>query len=195
MPIYKYLVECLDGRNLKTFFWAAEEFHVLKLHGGETYRLNGSNVADYWRQWKNETGHIAEDLTDICVVRSENSDMENFFRAGRYANAQTVSPTTWTGAELEKFFAFTEKPLKTKLNASLNGTIRVTAESGKKFLIGTLNNPCPPSSKPKSSRTAETKEVEAAPVQPPRPKKTPATTEEILRAFAEMGNKHLTKKG
>lgn len=192
MQIYKYLIECLDGSTVKTFALEGERFELLRLHGGESFLLNGSNHADYWRLWKNETGHTAEDSTDICVVRGDKCNMEDFFRAGK--ELKTVSPTTWTSEELERFFSFTGNPLKTKLNTSLNGTIRVTAANSQKLLIGTLGKPYLPQVKAKPSRTVQIKTSEPPPVKVSAPKKNSATAEEVLRAFAEMSNNHRTKR-
>lgn len=187
LPIYKYLIECLDEQIVKTYSFEAENFIVLRLHGGETYSLNGSNVADYWRQWEQETGHTSEDSTDICVVWREGFNVENFFFAGKAANVQTVSPTTWTSEEVEKFFSFTDRRLQSKLKIPLDSIIRVKTAQGQKFLVGTLEKPypskqqSPPINPPKQERS-----------EPPAPKKVSATSVDIAAAWRELSQKHTT---
>lgn len=186
LTIYKYLIECLDEQIVKTYSFERENFIVLRLHGGETYNLNGTNAADYWRQWEQETGHTSEDSTDICVIWHEGFNVEKFFIAGKSANVQTVSPTTWTNEDIEKFFSFTDRRLQSKLKLPLDSTIlRVKTEGGQRFLIGTLDKPYPsinyPNPKPKPK-----------PAPLPDRKKNSATSVDIATAWRELSQKHNT---
>ena len=189
MPIYKYLIECLDEHVVKTYAFKAESFTVLRLHGGETYKLNSAKVMDYWRQWKQETGHTSEDSTDICIVWREGFDIEKFFSTGKAANVQTISPTTWNSEDIEKFFSFTARQLKSKLKIPLNSTIRVKTEGGQKFLVSTL------------AKTYPHKEKVSVPtptLTPPKQEKLPvrekpsATSVDIATAWQELTRKHTT---
>ena len=189
--IYKYVVECIDTQTIKTYSCEAENFVVLRLHGGELYKLNAADFADYWRQWKQETGHTDEDLTDICIIFREGFDIEKFFQTGKEACAQTVSPTNWTCTEVKKFFEFTGRQLKSNMNLPFNATFLVKATDEKKFLISTLDKPCPALNKPdsKSNTSAQPKKPK-----PSAEKKILATREEIFTAFAKMSNEHSTKR-
>ncbi|MBQ6297441.1 MAG: hypothetical protein IJK81_07085 [Selenomonadaceae bacterium] len=197
MTIYKYLIECLDEKIVKTYSFEAENFIVLRLHGGETYTLNGTNAENYWRQWEQETGHTSEDSTDICVIWREGFNVEKFFIAGKDANVQTVSPTTWTNEDIEKFFSFTERRLQSKLKLPLNRTIiRVETEGGQRFLIGTLDKPYPSTDKQKipptnyNSNTKPPKTEKSA--SSPTRKKNSATAVDIFEAWRELSQKHNT---
>ena len=195
LPIYKYLIEYFDEQTLKTYAFEAGNFDVVRLHGGETYKLNGANVADYWRQWEQETGHTSEDSTDICVVWREGFNIENFFTTGKAANVQTVSPTTWTGDDIEKFFSSTARQLKAKLKITFDSIIRVNTAQGQRFLVSTLDKPYPSSGKTKSSTKLPI--VNSKPSKPGKPeplarKKLLATPEEIATAWKELNQKHTT---
>ena len=194
LPIYKYLIE-IDNQIVRTYCVEAENFIVLRLHGGETYKLNFANVADYWRQWEQETGHTSEDSTDICLVWREGFDIKNFFAAGKVAAVQTVSPTTWTSADIEKFFSLTARQLKSKLKTSLNTAIRVKTASGQKFLVSTLDKLYPLPDKKKFPSTDQTVNSEPPkqekPASPPR-KKILATSGDIATAWKELSQKHKT---
>lgn len=189
LPIYKYLIECLDEQIVKTYSFEAENFSVLRLHGGETYKLNAANVADYWRQWEQETGHTSEDSTDICVIWREGFNVEKFFSTGKAANVQTVSPTTWTSEDIEKFFELTARQLKAKLKISFDSIIRVTTEQGQRFLVSTLDKPYPTSGKTKSSTKLPPKQGK---FEPPARKKNSATSGDIATAWVELRKKHNT---
>jgi len=197
LTIYKYLIECLDEQIVKTYSFERENFIVLRLHGGETYNLNGTNAADYWRQWEQETGHTSEDSTDICVIWREGFNVEKFFIAGKSANVQTVSPTTWTNDDIEKFFSFTERRLQSKLKLPLDSTIlRVKTEGGQRFLIGTLDKPYPSIEKQKippinynlNSKSPKPEKFAPSPAR----KKNSATSVDIAEAWRELSQKHDT---
>ena len=195
LPIYKYLIECLDEQIVKTYAFEAGNFDVVRLHGGETYKLNSANVADYWRQWEQETGHTSEDSTDICVVWREGFNVENFFATGKAANVQTVSPTTWTGEDIAKFFLCTARQLKAKLKITFDSIIRVNTAQGQRFLVSTLDKPYPSSGKTKSSTKlpiVNSKPSKQGKTEPPARKKLLATPEEIATAWKELNEKHNT---
>ena len=195
MPIYKYLIECLDEQIIKTYSFEAENFIVLRLHGGETYKLDAANVADYWQQWEQETGHTSEDSTDICIVWREGLNVEKFFSTGKIANVQTVSPTTWTSEDVEKFFSFTTRQLKAKLKISFDSIIRVNTEQGQRFLVSTLDKPYPSSSKAKPSTKlpiVNSKPSNQEKSAPPSRKKPSATSGDIALAWRELNKKHNT---
>ena len=194
--IHKYVVECIDESAIKTYSYEAKNFKVLRLHGGEFYKLNGEDFSDYWRQWKQETGHTVEDLTDICIIFREGFDIEKFFQTGKEATAQTVSPTNWTCVEVKKFFEFTGRQLKSEMKLPFDSTLLVKATDGKKFLITTLDKPSPSMNKSNAAKINRTSTHTTTSQQkksvPPAEKKILATREEILAAFAKMSNKHLT---
>jgi len=77
--------------------------------------------------------------------------VEKFFSTGKAAGVQTISPTTWTGEDIEKFFELTARQLKVKLKISFDSIIRVTTVQGQRFLVSTLDKPYPSSGKTKPS--------------------------------------------
>jgi len=182
LPIYKYLIECLDEQFIKTYSFESGNFSVLRLHGGEIYKLNAANVADYWRQWKQETGHTSEDSTDICIVWRESFNVEKFFSTGKQAGVQTVAPTTWTSEDIENFFALTTRQLKSKLKISFDSTILIKTAQGQSFLVSSLDKPYPSSIKQKLPAQKKS--------EPSAPKKPSATSEEIAAAWKILTQKH-----
>ena len=189
LPIYKYLIEFIDAQTVKTYFLEDENFVILKLHGGETYKLTDANIEDYWKQWKQETGYTSKELTDIFAVWHEGFNVKKFFLTGKNSNVQNVSPTTWTGNEIEKFFSFTLRRLKSKLKTPFNGTIRVNTESNQTFLIGTFGKIFSDKSKILAPNSPEQEQSET-PVQ----KKPSATRTEISKVWNELNRKHTTAK-
>lgn len=196
---YKCLIEFLDAQLVKTYFFDNGNFDVLRLHGGETYKLNGKNVAEYWRQFNQETGCTTEDSTDICVIWREGLDGEKIFSIVKNSNGQNLSTTTWTGTEVEKFFAATSRQLKSELKRAIKGTIRVKTVDGQNFLIRTCDNPS--SSAPKisqqiSQQTYPQNPPEQEKIVPPSKKipNSPATSKEIAEAWAILSKDHTTTK-
>lgn len=191
LPIYKYLIEWLDEHTIKTYELETENFTVLRLHGGEFYKLNGTTDSNYWQQWKNETGHTTDELTDICVVWREGFDIKNFFDAGKSARVQSVSPTTWTSGDLEKFFAYTDRQLKSKLRSSFNSTIRITTSDGKKFLVATLEKPYPLLDEKKSQAPKKPQKTETP--EQPNKERALASYQDISNAWQVMASRHQTR--
>ncbi|MBQ7704757.1 MAG: hypothetical protein IJT73_04935 [Selenomonadaceae bacterium] len=185
--VKKFLIECDENYNLKTYIKENEKFLILKLHGGDNFKLTPANAKDYWRQWEQETGYTSDEFADICLIWRDNLDLKNFVEAEKNFGVKNISNTTWTSQEIWQFFSFTNRPSDSSKKFSLQSKIPIKFPDGKKFFIVTLNN-SEKNFMPEEKIQPE-KKVAKVPVSP----KNSATPEEVKNAFRELSRKHFTE--
>lgn len=199
----RYIIEWLDGKTLTTYEEQGQNYEVLPLHGSNVYNLNSKGVAEYWKCWQNETGHTAEDETDICVLWpiTQQKSALDLIAVGKEMNVQTVRPSTWKGADIDRFFRTQCKEPAEDLRALVRLPKSIKLKAGKNYNIASLasevsDSEQPPSPKEKYTIKLEDKSMPSIPsTTPKRQSRNMATAEEIKEAMNSLAEQHRTKGG
>ena len=194
----RYIVEWLDSKTLTTYEEKGQNFEVLPLHGSNVYNLDSKGVTEYWKCWQNETGHTAEDETDICVLWSitqQKAAME-FIAVGKTMGVQTISPSTWKGADIDRFFREQCKEPTEDLRALVRLPKSIKLKDGKNYNIASLasevrnSEQLPPSD---GKNTIKGEENTMPSTMPKTQSRKMASEKEIKEAMNSLAELHRTK--
>ena len=196
----RYIVEWLDSKTLTTYEEKGQNFEVLPLHGSNVYNLDSKGVVEYWKCWQNETGHTAEDETDICVLWSKTQQkiaME-FITVGKTMGVQTTSPSTWKGSDIDRFLREQCKEPTEDLRAIVRLPRSIKLKGGKEYNISSLAIEVCDSELPSFPDEKNTIKVEEniIPSTMPKPQsRNMASEKEIKEAMNSLAELHRTNGG
>lgn len=201
---YRYIIKWLDSKSLTTYAEQEQDFVVLPLHGSDVYRIDSKGAREYWKCWQSETGHTADDETDICVLWSEIQQKAalDLIAVGKELGVQTMSPSTWKGVDIDRFFRMQGEEPSEDVKTLVKLPRSIKLKGGKSYIMASLMGDVQiiePSTKSKEKSTdSETENIPPSaptPTMMKRQSRNMATPEEIKEAMIIIGGQHRTKGG